>query len=76
MAFLPQIGLGIAALALVVLAVAGPAYRLGASMPTALAIMRWAAYIGGAAALIAIGSVIYSYRGRKWTATILSRAKS
>jgi uncharacterized protein (DUF1499 family) len=71
-AFVPLISLGVAALALVVLGVAGPAYRLGASLPTAFAIMQWAEYIGIAAALIAIGSAIYSYRGRKWVGTLVS----
>lgn len=72
MAFVPLIGLGVAALALVVLGIAGPAYRLGASLPTAFAIMQWAEYIGIAAVLIAIGSAIYSYRGRKWAGTLVS----
>jgi uncharacterized protein (DUF1499 family) len=71
-AFVPLIGFGVAALALVVLGVAGPAYRLGASLPTAFAIMQWAEYIGIAATLIAIGSAIYSYRGRKWAGTLVS----
>jgi uncharacterized protein (DUF1499 family) len=47
-------------------------YRLGASLPTAYEIMRWAEYVGLAASLIAIGSAIYSYRGRKWTGTFVS----
>jgi uncharacterized protein (DUF1499 family) len=71
-AFVPLIGFGVAALALVVLGVAGPAYRLGASLPTAYAIMQWAEYIGIAATLIAIGSAVYSYRGRKWAGTLVS----
>jgi uncharacterized protein (DUF1499 family) len=68
----PLTGLGVAAVALVVLGAAGPAYRLGASLPTAFAIMQWAEYIGLAAVLIAIGSAIYSYRARKWTGTLIS----
>ncbi len=72
MAFVPLIGLGVATLALVVLGVAGPAYRLGTSLPTAFAIMQWAEYIGIAAALIAIGSAIYSYRGSRWVGTLVS----
>jgi uncharacterized protein (DUF1499 family) len=71
-AFVPLIGLGVAALALVVLGVAGPAHRFGASLPTAYAIMKWAEYIGIAATLIAIGSAVYSYRGRKWAGTLVS----
>lgn len=72
MALVPLTGLGVAAVALVVLGAAGPAYRLGASLPTAFAIMQWAEYIGLAAVLIAIGSAIYSYRARKWTGTLIS----
>lgn len=72
MAFVPLIGFGLAALALVVLGLAGPAYRLGASLPTAFAIMQWAEYIGVAAALIAIGSAIYSYRARTWSGALVS----
>lgn len=72
MAFVPLISFGVAVLALVVLGIAGPAYRLGASLPTAFAIMQWAEYIGIAATLIAIGSAIYSYRGRKWVGTLVS----
>ena len=69
---MPLIAFGVAALALVVLGVAGPVYRLGASLPTAYEIMRWAVYIGVAASLIAIGSAVHSYRGRKWTGTLVS----
>ena len=47
-------------------------YRLGASLATAYEIMRWAEYIGLAASLIAIGSTLASYRGRKWMGTIVS----
>jgi uncharacterized protein (DUF1499 family) len=68
----PLIAFGLAALGLVVLGAAGPIYRLGASLATAYEIMRWAEYIGLAAALIAIGSAIYSYRGRAWTGTLVS----
>ena len=72
MPLVPLIAFGVALLALVVLGAAGPVYRLGASLPTAYEIMRWAEYIGLAAALMAIGTAIYSYRGRKWTGTIVS----
>ena len=52
------------------LGVAGPVYRLGASLATAYEIMRWAEYIGLAALVIAIGSTVSSYRGRRWMGTI------
>ena len=60
------LALGIAALGLAVLAIAGPAHRMGASLITALAIMRWAAYIGGGAALVSIVAGVLSYRVRGW----------
>ena len=72
MALIPLIAFGLAALALAVLGAAGPVYRIGASLATAYAIMRWAEYIGLAASLISIGAAIYTYRNRKWMGTLLS----
>ena len=72
MSLLPLIAFGVAALALVVLGISGPVYRLGASLPTAYAIMRWAEYIGLAASLMAIGSAFFNYRGRRWMGTLVS----
>jgi uncharacterized protein (DUF1499 family) len=71
-ALVPLIAVGVAALGLVVLGIAGPAYRLGAALPTAYAIMRWAEYIGLVALLIATGGVVYAYRQRKWSGAIVS----
>jgi uncharacterized protein (DUF1499 family) len=68
----PLIALAVAALALLVLGAAGPAYRLGASLSTAYGIMRWAEYIGFAAALLATGAAIYTYRGRRWIRMLAS----
>ena len=72
MSLVPLIAFGVAACAVVVLGVAGPIYRLGATLATAYEIMRWAEYIGLAASVIAIGSTVSSYRGRKWMGTIVS----
>ena len=72
MSLVPLIAFGVAAFALAVLGVAGPLYRLGVSLPTAYEIMRWAEYIGLAASVMAIGAAIYSYRGRRWTGTLVS----
>ena len=72
MALVPLIAIGVAALGLVVLGIAGPAYRLGAALPTAYAIMRWAEYIGLVALLIATGGAVYAYRQRKWSGAIVS----
>jgi uncharacterized protein (DUF1499 family) len=57
---------------MVVLGAAGPVYRLGASLATAYEIMRWSAYIGLAATLIAVASAIFCYRGRRWMGTFVS----
>ena len=72
MALVLLIAFGVAALGLVVLGIAGPAYRLGAALPTAYAIMRWAEYIGLVALLIGAGGAVYAYRQRKWSGTIVS----
>ena len=71
-ALVPLIAFGVAALGLVVLGIAGPAYRLGATLPTAYAIMRGAEYIGLAALLTAIVGAVYAYRQRKWSGAIVS----
>ena len=57
---------------MVVLGAAGPVYRLGASLATAYEIMRWSAYIGLAASLIAVASAIFCYRARRWMGTFVS----
>jgi uncharacterized protein (DUF1499 family) len=71
-ALLPLIAFGLAAHALVVLGLSGPIYRLGATLATAFEIMRWAEYIGIAATLLAAGTTVYTYRGRKWSGTAIS----
>ena len=72
MALVPLIAFGLSALALVVLGVAGPIYRVGFSLANAYAVMRGAEYIGLAASLVAAGAAVYSYRGRKWAGTLVS----
>lgn len=72
MALVPLIAFGIAALGLVVLGIAGPVYRLGVSLPTAYAIMRWAEYIGLVALVLGTGALVYAYRQRKWSGGIVS----
>lgn len=72
MALVPLIALGLAALSIAVLGAAGPLYRIGVSLASSYEIMRWAEYIGLAASLLAAGATIYSYRVRKWGATLIS----
>ena len=72
MAMVPLIALGVAAVGLVVLGIAGPAHRLGVELPTAYAIMRVGEYIGLVALPIATVGAVYAYRQRKWTGAIAS----
>ena len=62
----PLIALGVAALGLAILAIAGPAHRLGMSLSSAYAVMRWAAYLGVAAAVASIATGVLAYRTRQW----------
>jgi uncharacterized protein (DUF1499 family) len=58
---------------LLLLAAAGPVYRLGGELPTAFAVLRWAAYLGlaGAATSLAAGGFAYWKRRRVPTAVAL-----
>jgi len=65
----PLVAIGIAILGIVLLGAAGPAYRLGAPLPAAFAILRWAAYVGIAAAVIGAAVGLLEYRrGRRFGA--------
>lgn len=59
---LPLIALGVAGAAVALLGAAGPAYRMGASLPTAFTLLRWGAYTGAAAALLAVAAAVMAYR--------------
>lgn len=72
MALVPVIAFGLAIFGFVVLAIAGPMYRLGASLPTATEIMRWAEYIGIVAAIIALVACVQSIRNRTWIRSLLA----
>ena len=60
------LALGITALSLALLGLAGPAHRLGFSLGSAYQIVLWTSHIGGAAALGAIVIAILAYRARSW----------
>jgi uncharacterized protein (DUF1499 family) len=60
------ITLGAAVLSLAVLGLAGPAHRLGMSLDSADAIVRWSAHGCVAAAIVAIVAGVLAYRGRAW----------
>src|SRR5690242_13884003 len=57
--FLPFVACGVAALGLLLLGGAGPLYRVGAfALPTAFTMLRWAAYVGIAAIVLAVPPAI------------------
>ncbi|HEY5616920.1 MAG TPA: DUF1499 domain-containing protein [Vicinamibacterales bacterium] len=58
---------GIAAIGLMLLALAGPSYRIGLlSLDNAFTLLRWAAYVGGAAIVLSVvaGGLAYARRER------------
>jgi len=58
---------GIAAIGLMLLALAGPSYRIGLlSLDNAFTLLRWAAYVGGAAIVLSVvaGGLAYPRRER------------
>jgi len=58
-----QVAAGVAALALFLLAAAGPAYRIGLlSIPNAFSLLRWGAYAGIAAMVLALIAGGLAYR--------------
>jgi uncharacterized protein (DUF1499 family) len=64
---LALVACGVAVLGLVLLGAAGPLYRLGVlSLPNAFSLLRWAAYVGIAAIVLAIPPAVTGYaRGHK-----------
>lgn len=66
------ITLGVSVLSLAVLGLAGPAHRLGMSLDSADAIVRWAAHGGAAAAIVAIVAGVLAYRARAWLRVTVS----
>jgi uncharacterized protein (DUF1499 family) len=65
------LAVGTAGLALVLLGIAGPVYRVSGSLPTAFALLRGAAYVGLAAVVAALASGLVAYRkGQRIPASI------
>jgi uncharacterized protein (DUF1499 family) len=67
---------GVAVLGLVLLAAAGPLYRVGVlSLPNAFTLLRWAAYVGIGAIVLALPPAMLGYaRGRRVVVLIASLA--
>ena len=60
--FFPFLACGIAALGLVLLGAAGPLYRVGAvALPAAFTMLRWAAYVGIGAMVVAVPPAMIGY---------------
>lgn len=63
---LPYVALGIAGVAGLLLAAAGPLYQMGVPLPTAFSVLRWSAYVGLASAVVAgLAGVLEYRRGRR-----------
>ena len=61
------------ALALLLLAAAGPLYRIGLlALPNAFVLLRWGAYAGGAAAVVALIACAFAHRRRARARLVLS----
>ena len=54
-----------AVLGLLLLLLAGPAYRIGLSLQTAFAVLRWGAYVGGAGAALGLAASVLAYRRKQ-----------
>jgi uncharacterized protein (DUF1499 family) len=68
------IACGIAAVGLLLLAMAGPAYRLDAPLQTAFMLLRWGAYAGLAAAAVGLAAGLLAYRRGRRAAAIVAAA--
>jgi uncharacterized protein (DUF1499 family) len=64
---LPLVSLAGAGLALLLVGLAGPAYRLGVPLGTAFTMLRWGAYLGLAVAVLAAASAYLAYRRQQRT---------
>jgi uncharacterized protein (DUF1499 family) len=54
---------GVSAIAIVLLGLAGPLYRLGVlELPNAFALLRWGAYVGVAGMVMALATAVWAYR--------------
>jgi uncharacterized protein (DUF1499 family) len=62
---LSSAALGAAAAGLLLLALAGPSYRVGASLETAFSLLRWGGYVGLFAVVFGIVAAALAYRRRQ-----------
>src|SRR5688572_17276810 len=66
------VALAIAGLGLLLLAAAGPTYRVGLSLQNAFTVLRWGAYVGAAGAAVAVVALLVARRRQQRRATWLA----
>ena len=64
------IACGIAGIGLVLLALAGPSYRIGLPLGFGFGLLRYGAYVGLAAALVAIGTAAWQWKRSRAAAAV------
>ena len=64
------IACGIAGIGLVLLALAGPSYRIGLPLGFGFGLLRYAAYVGLAGAVVAIGAAAWQWKRSRWAAAV------
>ena len=69
---LAALPVGLAAIGILLLVIAGPSYRLGVPLDTAYGVMRWGAYIGAAALVAGLILAAFAYRQKQGVATTLA----
>jgi uncharacterized protein (DUF1499 family) len=69
---LTLIALGISVLGLLLLALAGPAYRLGLSLESAFGVLRWGGYVGAAGVAVALVAGVMARRRKQMLPMVLA----
>jgi uncharacterized protein (DUF1499 family) len=69
---LSMLPMGLAAIGFLLLAIAGPAYRLGLPLQSAYSVLRWGAYVGAAALVAGLILGALAYRQKRGLATVLA----
>ncbi len=69
---LTLIALGISVLGLLLLALAGPAYRLGLSLESAFGVLRWGGYVGAAGVAVALVAGAMARRRKQMLPMVLA----
>lgn len=62
---LSLVALGLSVVGLLLLALSGPAYRMGLDLQSAFGLLRWGAYLGAVALLFALAAGVLAYKRRQ-----------